>query len=209
MLSYGNSSVIYIWKHFLLIAAPGLQHTIIVLAYRPIPAKFYSTLLQAETWETDTISANLVLDQPNNRHKIEGEKTEVHIDAGPALKIYVPRDMDDREFCFNSKLAPRLTEWLMTNELGKRTEKYDEHAVLVTQSVISSKNKQRGLSRILDHAGIVSVDIPNEIQDTGQSDRERCIPILPSTQGGSEINRDSTLALLSFNKVQRTQHVRA
>ncbi|GJN78503.1 hypothetical protein PLIIFM63780_001997 [Purpureocillium lilacinum] len=79
-------------------------------------AMFYALLLKAKTWETNGISAKLILHQDGHHTTVELEQGEVYIkNDGDMLNIYVPRDEESQDVCFGSALPEKLVEWMATD----------------------------------------------------------------------------------------------
>jgi len=125
------------------------------------PNDLYSLLRNSKTLETDHITAELLLTQGNQVHRVEKDSVLVHIREADNdhLTIYVPRDERSQEVCFNSKLPRSLCEWLMTDPVTQIAEPIPPQAVNAVQSVLNAK--PFALDDILNEQGIGEISIPN------------------------------------------------
>lgn len=132
-------------------------------------------LESASVFETDGISSLLVLSQGGREVAVEIEKSELHIGSDEShLQIYVPRDPRSQEFCFLSKLPPRLLDRMMTHPVTQIREKIEPEAVLVITKILNAKLSS--VNWILEEAGIIEVAGSEAIDDQGaaaeQSDQD-------------------------------------
>lgn len=97
---------------------------------------------------------------------VELEKSELHIrEDNSGLQIYVPRDSRSQDFCYLSKLPPRLFEWMMTHPDTQIREKIEPEAVLVTTKILNANLSS--VSWILEESGIIEVPGAQIIDDQG------------------------------------------
>ncbi|KAK3684086.1 hypothetical protein B0T22DRAFT_385008 [Podospora appendiculata] len=143
-------------------------------------AAFYALLKSSETLETDKMTAILQLDQDGKPLHVEKATATLHIaDSAEGLKIYVPRDERSQEICFNSKLPLRFSEWLMTAPTTGIRDPVPSEVISIVQSVLSVKNY--ALSDILDAHGIPSVDIVDDLADSGvDGENDVATPVTPT-----------------------------
>lgn len=124
------------------------------------PNAFYAYLRSSRTLETDGITAELLLSQGNQVHRVERESVLLHIrEDNDELSVYVPRNERGQEVCFNSKLPLRLCEWLIRDPTTQISEPVASEANAAVQSVLNAK--AFALEDILAEQGISGVDIPN------------------------------------------------
>lgn len=124
------------------------------------PDELYTLLRNSRTFETERITAEFLLSQDGQVHRVERESVLVHIhEDNGELTVYVPRDERKQEVCFNSKLPRKLCEWLMASPTTGTARTVPSEAVNAVQSVLSAK--QFALKDILDEHGIGAVDIAN------------------------------------------------
>ncbi|OAQ65575.1 hypothetical protein VFPBJ_11205 [Purpureocillium lilacinum] len=137
---------------------------------------FYALLLKAETWETNGISATLILPQDGLHTTVELEQGEVYIDdKGDILNIYVPRDEESQDVCFGSALPEKLVEWMATDPSTLQIEgSMAESMVKVVTGVLGTRSPS-AMQRILDMQGIVDIDVAIETPDVAleQTDQSR------------------------------------
>ena len=128
----------------------------------------------AHVYQTDGISSLLTLSQDGHQMIVENERSEVHISEDESgLRIYVPRDSRSREFCYLSKLPPRLFEWMMTHPATQIREKIEPEAILVVTKILNAK--LLSVDWILEEAGIIKVAGVETVDDLGtgeQPDRD-------------------------------------
>lgn len=131
-------------------------------------------LKSALVYETNGISSLLVLSQGGREVAVEIEKSELHIGPNESpLQIYVPRDPRSQEFCFLSKLPPRLFDWMMTHPDTQIREKIEPEAVLVVTKILNAKLSS--VDWLLEEAGIIEVagtDVTDERGAAEQSDQD-------------------------------------
>ncbi|KAK4173636.1 hypothetical protein QBC36DRAFT_53569 [Triangularia setosa] len=121
---------------------------------------FYTYLRNSRTLETDGITAELLLSQGNQVHRVERESVLLHIhEDNNELTVYVPRNEQSQEVCFNSKLPLRLFEWLITNPTTQIPEPVASKAITTVYSVLNAK--AFALEGILAEQGISGAGIPN------------------------------------------------
>jgi hypothetical protein len=146
--------------------------------------------------ETDRITAQLLLTQGNQVHRVEKDSVLVHIrEADGELTVYVPRDERSQEVCFNSKLPKTLCEWLMTDPRTQITEQIPAQALNAVQSVLNAK--PFALEGILDQHGIGEVDIANidddeTVPEIGPVPINSAPPAVPDEPEGMGIPRPAT-----------------
>ncbi|KAJ6438742.1 hypothetical protein O9K51_08143 [Purpureocillium lavendulum] len=137
---------------------------------------FYTLLLKAKTWETNGISATLILPQDGLHTAVELEQGEVCIDdKGDILNIYVPRDEESQDVCFGSALPEKLVEWMATDPTTLQIEgSMVESMVKVVTGLLGTRSPS-AMQRILDMQGIVDIDVAIETPDValGQTDQSR------------------------------------
>ncbi|GJN66027.1 hypothetical protein PLICBS_000043 [Purpureocillium lilacinum] len=136
---------------------------------------FYALLLKTETWETNGISATLILAQDGLHTTVELEQGEVCIDdKGDMLNIYVPRDEESQDVCFGSALPEKLVEWMATDPTTLQIDgSMAESMVKVVTGVLGTRSPS-AMQRILDMQGIVDIDVAIEppvvaLEQTDQS----------------------------------------
>ena len=81
-------------------------------------------------------------------HSAQSQATFHLEDSKPGLRMYLPKDQEDREVCFERQLPKRLCEFL------KVTDKAAEGVI----GSIFRKDNPRVLNRILDDAGVGQVN---------------------------------------------------
>jgi len=161
------------------------------------PNDLYSLLRNSATLETDQITAELLLTQGDQVHRVEKDSVLVHIRESDdnRLTIYVPRDERSQEVCFNSKLPRSLCEWLMTDPVTQIAEPMLPHAVNAVQSVLNAK--PFALDDILNEHGIGEISIANV--DDAYNAREpgsttEIVPVRPGASlVGSETSEESVI----------------
>ncbi|KAK3370805.1 hypothetical protein B0T24DRAFT_554720 [Lasiosphaeria ovina] len=126
----------------------------------------YTLLRGAETLETDRITAALVLEQDGAHICVDQAVAALHIaeEAEGRLAIYVPRDEQAQEVCFNSKLPARLCTWLLDGAVPP------PEAVNAVQSVLNAK--PFALAGILDELGVGEVGVPEveEVEEVEEAE---------------------------------------
>ncbi|EXJ63403.1 uncharacterized protein A1O5_11452 [Cladophialophora psammophila CBS 110553] len=110
----------------------------------------------ARVYETDGISSLLVLPQGGQELPVELERSELHIrEDESGLRIYVPRNPRSQDFCYLSKLPPRLFEWMMTHFDTQIRENIEPEGVLVVTKILNAKLSS--VNWILEEAGIMEI----------------------------------------------------
>lgn len=121
----------------------------------------YDLLKSSEVLETDGISSELHLAQDEEVHVVQVTRSELHIEEGQSgLKFYVPRDAENQEFCYFSKLPQRLVEWMMTDRLSQARCDIDEAAVRIANIILNAR--KAALPRLLESEGIIDIDFAEE-----------------------------------------------
>lgn len=135
----------------------------------------YDLLRDAETSETDGISAEHILSQDGKSVSVRVGSTEVHIDDGRAgLKVYVPHDPVSKEVCFFSALPKALAEWMMRDPVTNITEPYTPTAIKTITGVLGARKEAVG--SILELDGIIKIDVP---EPPVEDESEHGVPTTP------------------------------
>lgn len=141
--------------------------------------KLYAQLRGAQTWETDDISAQLVLEMDGESYVVPLEKSDMYIaeegeegETSPpsCLTIYIPHDETDQDVCIQHKLPYKLIEWIMTDPGTGKTKPVDGRAVRVVTAVLNAKFAS--LPRILEREGVHDVDVPALVEDLDEDEDE-------------------------------------
>ncbi len=120
----------------------------------------YDLLRSAVTTETDGISSRLELEQDNTIYEHEIGKSELHLEEqNNSLKIYVPRNEDQQDLCFRYTLPRRFIFWLMTQPGTNATNKIEEAAINVVNSILNCRVS--AISAILTKEGVPEINIPD------------------------------------------------
>ncbi|KAI0198817.1 hypothetical protein F4808DRAFT_472474 [Astrocystis sublimbata] len=140
---------------------PGKAASVISIpTYTQDLHRLYEALKNATIFETDTISSNLQLSQDGKLHEVESSRTTLHIDGdATSLKVYIPRDKDDQQFIFSTKLARRLFEWMMTDPTTQICDDIEQEGVNATRDILLVPYAK--LSEALEERGIAGIDIEN------------------------------------------------
>lgn len=101
--------------------------------------------------------SSLSLEQDGVLLEIEIGQSELHIEDGNPLKIYVPNDTESQECCFKFDLPRRLASWMMTDPATGMQGKIEDGTVNVINSILNCPTSTTG--RILEKEGIP--DIPD------------------------------------------------
>ncbi|KAK4199203.1 hypothetical protein QBC40DRAFT_266127 [Triangularia verruculosa] len=141
-------------------------------------SELYAQLRRARVWETDDISAQLVLEMNGQRHVVPLEKSDMYIaeeenDEGdtslpPRLTIYIPHDETDQDVCIQHKLPHKLVEWMMTDPTTGKVKPINGSAVRLVTAVLNAK--LASLPRILEQEGIHDVGVPDVAYETDDED---------------------------------------
>ncbi|KAK4641164.1 hypothetical protein QC761_609930 [Podospora bellae-mahoneyi] len=141
--------------------------------------KLYAQLRGAQTWETDDISAQLVLEMDGESYVVPLEKSDMYIaeegeegETSPpsCLTIYIPHDETDQDVCIQHKLPYKLMEWIMTDPGTGKTKPVDGRAVRVVTAVLNAKFAS--LPRILEREGVHDVDVPALVEKLDEDEDE-------------------------------------
>ena len=132
----------------------------------------YALLRSSQTFQTDKITSQLLLDQDGTSLRVEIDTATLHIhEADNTLAVYVPEDPKSQETCYNSKLPRRLCEWMLTDPKTLiPSNELSPDAVMAVQSVLNC-SKSFALPDILDNLGIINVDISNK-DETPENDAQ-------------------------------------
>jgi hypothetical protein len=118
-------------------------------------------LKSSEVLETDGISSELHLAQDEELHVVQVTRSELHIEEGQSgLKFYVPRDAENQELCYFSKLPRKLVEWMMTDGLSQTRCNIDEALVRIANIILNAR--KTALPKLLESEGIIDVDFAEE-----------------------------------------------
>ncbi|KAK4177154.1 hypothetical protein QBC36DRAFT_327734 [Triangularia setosa] len=127
----------------------------------------YAQLRGARTWETDDISAQLVLEMNEQSYVVPLDKSDMYIaeeggegepaSSPPRLTIYIPHNETDQDVCIQHKLPYKLAEWMMTDPATGKMKPMDGRAVRVLTAVLNAKFAS--LARILEREGVHDVGI--------------------------------------------------
>ncbi|KAK0726345.1 hypothetical protein B0T21DRAFT_371413 [Apiosordaria backusii] len=160
----------------------------------------YSQLRSARTWETDDISAQLVLEMNGQSYVVPLDKSDMYIaeEGGerepPRLTIYIPHDETDQDVCIQHKLPHKLVEWMMTDPATGKTKPVDGRAVRVVTAVLNAKFAS--LPRILEREGVHDVDVPDGFegidgdQDVEGEENVEEEGIVGNLQSGADVEGD-------------------
>jgi len=133
----------------------------------------YDILRSAVTAETEGISSRLELKQDETIHEHEIGKSELHLEEQDnSLKIYVPRNEDQQDLCFRYTLPRRFISWLMTQPGTNTTNKIEEAAINVVNSILNCRVS--AISAILTKEGVPEINIPDlSEEDTAWAEQPR------------------------------------
>jgi hypothetical protein len=149
---------------------------------------FYNLLRRAKTLETDKITSELHLNQDGKLLRVEKASAMLHIkEDQDSLTLYLPTNERRQEFCFNSKLPRRFSEWMMTDPVTLIGEPVRLEVVAAIQSVLSVKSI--ALSDVLDDHGINLVDVAEEEAEEFEENYNIVDPSGPRTS--EQLNEDS------------------
>jgi hypothetical protein len=122
---------------------------------------FYNILQTAATLESGVISSSLSYEQGGIIYEIEVGQSELHIEDGTPLTVYVPNNTESQECCFKCDLPRRLASWMMTDPATGTQGKIENGIVNVINSILNCLISTTG--RILEKEGIPKVP---EVPDT-------------------------------------------
>ncbi len=118
-------------------------------------------------------------------------------DTPSQLKIYVPVDDTVRDICFGSSMPLRLADWLIRDPVTRIIpNKMAGMKDLITALTTLLGSRASSTHQILDHHGIVCVDIPSgveEIEEVGeevQQQGETQTPAASELNGGRSGDED-------------------
>lgn len=125
---------------------------------------FYDLLRGCETWETDGISSQLILDVDGRSITVQLERSDVYIDDDPStpLKIFIPHDERAQDVCMQQSLPQKLMEWIMADpSSGEISTLLDKSTMGIILGLLNAKWAE-SIAAILDKAGVNDLtDIPN------------------------------------------------
>lgn len=101
------------------------------------------------------ISSSLSFEQDGATHEIEVSQSELHIEDGTPLMVYVPNNTESQECCFKCDLPRRFASWMMTDPTTGTQGKFEDGMVNVINSVLNCLIPTA--RRILEKEGIPEV----------------------------------------------------
>lgn len=133
---------------------------------------------------TDGITSVLSISQDGNVTEVKEPIGSLHIsEQQTRITIFVPVDKKKQELCFSSLLPKQFTEWLMRDPITHIQDKVDSALLAAVTALLSSDPSVMNL--VLDHHGIIDIELPNEDPIDDDSDESVQPPVTPniSTSG--------------------------
>ncbi|KAH8817103.1 hypothetical protein F5884DRAFT_243479 [Xylogone sp. PMI_703] len=154
--------------------------------------------------ETKGISSVLLLSQDGQQHEVEVGRSMLHIhEQDGHLTIYIPRDKADQEFCFESKLPEALTDWLMGDTVAQMSIRSERAALNTVTKLLNCRLSI--IARILEHDGIVNVDIPESVTSVATAHgSESEVEIVEEQTDGLSLSTARTSVASSVVATERT-----
>jgi len=127
---------------------------------------------------TDGITSVLSISQDGNVTEVKEPIGSLHISKQETgITIYVPVDKKKQELCFSSLLPKQFTEWLMRDPVTHIQDKVDSALLAAVTALMSSDPSVVNL--VLDHHGIIDIELPNEDPIDDDSDESVQRPVTP------------------------------
>lgn len=164
----------------------------------------YNQLCNASVYVSDGISKSLSVVQYGETVTVENSRANFHLDdIDNELRLYVPRDQDDREECFS---------WQLPIRLSRHFGIFDEAAVMALSSIISCRSLN-AVDAILRNAGIIEVDgidRPSDLEpgthSFGFDEMSRALGEIMPARTESRVSQHSVLTPSSTTMTIRTAH---
>ena len=138
---------------------------------------------------TNGITSVLSMSQGGNVTEVKEPIGSLHIsEQQTRVTVYVPIDKKKQELCFSSLLPKQFTDWLMRDPVTHIQDRVDSALLAAITAVLGSDPSVMEL--VLDHHGIIEIDLPNEDPiDDDDDDNDESVqrPVTPkiSTIGDS------------------------
>ena len=155
---------------------------------------FYNLVRNSKTFETDKITSELHLNQGGELLKVTKSRASLHIhEDSTSLRIYVPKNERNQEFCFSSKLPQLLSEWMMITPATPAHKFVPVEVVNVVQGILNVKSI--AIPDVLDYHGIC-IAILGEEDDCVEEESQSIAGISSRSSRNPEIEppRDHTPA---------------
>ncbi|KAM0421093.1 hypothetical protein ACHAPT_011164 [Fusarium lateritium] len=124
----------------------------------------YTTLKNAQVYETDGIATTLSIEQDGQEISYEKDRSDLNIEEVEGqLNIFVPRDKRSQESCYARKLPRGLFKWLMTPSDGNRVT-LDEKGLRIMASVLNSSRFV--VPEILEDEGIAAGELEDDYEES-------------------------------------------
>ncbi len=136
------------------------------------------------TLESGVISSSLSIEQDGVIHEIEVGESELHIEDGPPLTIYVPNNTESQECSFKCDLPNRFASWMMTDPITGTQGKIEDGTVNVINSILNCLISTT--RRILEKEGIPEVPEIVPIVDVEELAESTTVAIPPGLGGQGE-----------------------